>query len=60
LPPFQNVADTLQALQADARTLQTAVATEHAPAKSLEIGRRQLQLGAIHYLALLTVEMTYQ
>jgi NodT family efflux transporter outer membrane factor (OMF) lipoprotein len=57
---FQNVADALRALQADAETLKAAVAAEHAAAKSLEIARRQLQLGAIHYLALLTVEMTYQ
>jgi len=57
---FQNVADALRALQSDAETLKAAVAAEHAAAKSLEIARRQLQLGAIHYLALLTVEMTYQ
>ena len=57
---FQNVADALRALHADAETLKAAVAAEHAAAKSLEIARSQLQLGAIHYLALLTVEMTYQ
>jgi NodT family efflux transporter outer membrane factor (OMF) lipoprotein len=57
---FQNVADALRALQSDAETLKAAVGAEHAAAKSLEITRRQLQLGAIHYLALLTVEMTYQ
>ena len=47
-------------VQADADALKAAVTAEHAAAKSLEIARRQLQLGAIHYLALLTVEMTYQ
>jgi NodT family efflux transporter outer membrane factor (OMF) lipoprotein len=57
---FQNVADALRALQADADALQAAVAAERAAAKSLEIARRQLQLGAIHYLALLTVETTYR
>ena len=57
---FQNVADALRTLQADAETLKAAVAAERAAARSLEIARRQLQLGAIHYLALLTVEMTYQ
>jgi NodT family efflux transporter outer membrane factor (OMF) lipoprotein len=57
---LQNVADALRALQADAETLKAAVAAEHAAARSLEIARRQLQLGAIHYLALLTVETTYQ
>jgi outer membrane protein TolC len=57
---FQNVADTLRALQADAETLTAAVAAERAAAKSLEIARRRLQLGAINYLALLTAENTYQ
>jgi NodT family efflux transporter outer membrane factor (OMF) lipoprotein len=52
---LQNVADALRALQADAATLKAAVAAEHAAAKSLEITRRQLERGAIHYLALLAV-----
>jgi len=57
---FQNVADVLHALQSDAETLKAAYAAERAAFKSLEIARRQLQLGSIQYLALLTVEMTYQ
>jgi NodT family efflux transporter outer membrane factor (OMF) lipoprotein len=57
---FQNVADALHALQSDAETLKAASAAERAAAKSLDIARRQLQLGAIHYLALLTAENTYQ
>ncbi len=57
---FQNVADALHALQSDAETLKAAVAAERAAFKSLEITRRQLQLGAIGYLALLTVQNTYQ
>src|SRR6202045_3744333 len=57
---FQNVADALHALQSDAETLKAAYAAERAAAKSLHISRRQLQLGAIHYLALLTAENTYQ
>jgi len=57
---FQNVADALRALQADADALKAAVAAEHAAARASKSRRRQLQLGAIHYLALLTVEMTYQ
>jgi outer membrane protein TolC len=56
---FQNVADVLQALQADADTLKAAYAAERAAFKSLEIARRQLQLGAIGYLGLLTAENTY-
>jgi NodT family efflux transporter outer membrane factor (OMF) lipoprotein len=57
---FQNVADTLQALQSDAETLKAAYAAERAAFKSLEIARRQLQLGAITYLGLLTAQNTYQ
>jgi NodT family efflux transporter outer membrane factor (OMF) lipoprotein len=59
LSAFQNVADSLHALQSDAETLRAAYAAERAAFKSLEIGRAQLQLGAIGYLGLLTVENTY-
>jgi NodT family efflux transporter outer membrane factor (OMF) lipoprotein len=57
---FQNVADSLHALQSDAETLKAAYAAERAAFKSLEIVRRQLQLGAIGYLGLLTAQNTYQ
>jgi NodT family efflux transporter outer membrane factor (OMF) lipoprotein len=57
---FQNVADALHALQSDADTLKAASGAERAAFKSLEIARRQLQLGAIGYLGLLTTENTYQ
>ncbi|MBV9861975.1 MAG: efflux transporter outer membrane subunit [Alphaproteobacteria bacterium] len=60
LTAFQNVADTLRALQADADALRTNAAAEHAAAESLTIARRQLQLGAINYLGLLTAEQTEQ
>jgi len=56
---FQSVADALHALQSDAETLKAASAAERAAFKSLEIARRQLQLGAIGYLGLLTAENTY-
>jgi NodT family efflux transporter outer membrane factor (OMF) lipoprotein len=56
---FQNVADSLHALQFDAETLKAAYAAERAASKSLEIARRQLQLGAIGYLGLLTAQNTY-
>jgi len=57
---FQNVADALHALESDAETLKAAYAAERAAFKSLEIARRQLQLGAIGYLGLLTTQNTYQ
>ena len=50
----------MHAVQSDAETLRAAVAAERAAFKSLEIARRQLQLGAISYLGLLTAENTYQ
>jgi outer membrane protein TolC len=56
---FQNVADALHAVQSDAETLKAAFVAERAAFKSLEIARRQLQLGAISYLGLLTAENTY-
>jgi NodT family efflux transporter outer membrane factor (OMF) lipoprotein len=56
---FQNVADSLHALQSDADTLKAAYAAERAAFKSLDIARRQLQLGAIGYLGLLTAENSY-
>jgi NodT family efflux transporter outer membrane factor (OMF) lipoprotein len=56
---FQNVADSLHALQSDAETLKAAYAAERAAFKSLQIARQQLQLGAIGYLGLLTTENTY-
>jgi len=57
---FQNVADTLHALQNDANALNAASEAERAAAESLKIARRQLQLGDISYLALLNAELTYQ
>jgi NodT family efflux transporter outer membrane factor (OMF) lipoprotein len=57
---FQNVADTLHALQSDANTLKAALAAEQAAAMSLAITRQQLQLGAINYLALINAQQTYE
>jgi len=60
LTAFQNVADTLHAIQSDADALKAAVAAERAADKSLAIARRQLELGDISYVALLNAEQTYQ
>jgi NodT family efflux transporter outer membrane factor (OMF) lipoprotein len=57
---FQNVADTLHALQSDADLLAAASRSEHAAADSVKITRRQLELGAVGYLALLNAQQTYQ
>jgi NodT family efflux transporter outer membrane factor (OMF) lipoprotein len=60
LSAFQNVADTLHAIQCDADALKAADTAERASAKSLAIARKQLELGDISYLALLNAEQTYQ
>jgi len=55
---FQNVADCLTALQSDAAALRAAVAADDAATRTLTITRKQLELGAIGYLALLNAEQT--
>jgi NodT family efflux transporter outer membrane factor (OMF) lipoprotein len=60
LNAFQNVADSLQAIQSDAVALRAADKAERAAAKSLGIARRQLDLGDISVLMLLGTEQTYQ
>jgi NodT family efflux transporter outer membrane factor (OMF) lipoprotein len=57
---FQNVADALRALQSDADALKADLDAEKAAGDSLALARKQLQLGAVGYLALLNAEQTYQ
>jgi NodT family efflux transporter outer membrane factor (OMF) lipoprotein len=57
---FQNVADTLHALQADADAMKAAVAFEQASKLSLDLARRQFELGYVNYLSLLSAEQAYQ
>jgi NodT family efflux transporter outer membrane factor (OMF) lipoprotein len=57
---FQNVADTLHALDADAKALKAAAHAEHTASRSLDIVRKQLALGEIDRLALLTSEQSWQ
>ena len=57
---FQNVADALHALQADAETLKAAVAAEAAAKKSLDLTLTAQQLGAVSYVAVLTAQQTYR
>lgn len=56
---FQNVADALHALQYDADNLKAADAAERAARRSLDLTRRQLQLGFVNYQALLIAQQTY-
>jgi NodT family efflux transporter outer membrane factor (OMF) lipoprotein len=57
---FQNVADVLVSLESDADALQAAVNSERAAARSVEITRAQLRLGAGSYLSVLAAEQLYQ
>ncbi|MBD8900081.1 efflux transporter outer membrane subunit [Rhodanobacter sp. DHG33] len=57
---LQNVADTLYALQADADALQAAQVAEQAARHSLDINRRQFDLGDVNRLAVLQAEQTWQ
>ena len=57
---FQNVADSLRALQYDADTLKAQATAERAAAESLAISHQAMQLGAVSYLSLLNAEQTYQ
>jgi NodT family efflux transporter outer membrane factor (OMF) lipoprotein len=60
LTAFQNVADTLHAIQCDADALKAAVAAERAAATSLTIAQQRLELGDVSYLELINAEQTYQ
>jgi len=60
LTAFQNVADTLHALQQDADALNSATAAKTAAGVTLDLARKQYESGYASYLALLSAEQTYQ
>lgn len=60
LTAFQNVADTLTALQQDAEGLKAAATAEADARATLELSQRQWKDGYISYLALLSAEQAYQ
>ena len=57
---FQNVADSLNALQHDADTLRSAVNAANAAKVSLDLTRRQLEIGNAGYLDSLNAQQSYQ
>jgi NodT family efflux transporter outer membrane factor (OMF) lipoprotein len=59
LTAFQNVADALHALAADADSLDAASRAENAAEKSLGVAHHQLEIGSVGYLALVSSEQTY-
>jgi len=56
---FQNVADALRALQADARAMKAAVHSEETAKASLDIVEKQLNAGQVNLLAVLNAQQTY-
>ena len=60
LNAFQNVADSLTALEQDAEGLKAAASAEAAAKTTLELTQRRARDGYAGYLALLNAEQTYQ
>jgi NodT family efflux transporter outer membrane factor (OMF) lipoprotein len=60
LTAFQNVADTLNALQQDAEALKASAAAKDAATVALDLSKQQYQSGYANYLALLSAEQAYQ
>ena len=59
LAAMQDVADTLRALEADARNLRAEAAADDLAAKSLDISKKQLAAGGISHVQFLVVERQY-
>jgi NodT family efflux transporter outer membrane factor (OMF) lipoprotein len=57
---FQNVADTLRALRADADALQASADAERAARTTFELAQRQRSLGTISMVAVLNAEQSYR
>ncbi len=60
LEAFRNVADSLRALEADARTLRAQADAELAARETLELTQEQFRLGAVSALSLLVAQRLYQ
>lgn len=60
LGAFQNVADTLTAIDQDARALKASAAAAEAARTTLDLSERQWKAGYASYLTLLSAEQAYQ
>ncbi len=60
LEAFQNVADTLRALETDARALRAQAEAEAMARDTRDLTQKQFELGAVSYLSLLTAQQQYQ
>jgi NodT family efflux transporter outer membrane factor (OMF) lipoprotein len=56
---FQNVADVLRALEADARTLQARSRAEASAREALDLAEQQLELGGVSVLTLLEAQRQF-
>jgi NodT family efflux transporter outer membrane factor (OMF) lipoprotein len=59
LAAFQNVADVLRALQADARAIDAAIAAEQSAQRSIDLVRRQVEQGQVSSPVLLNAQNAY-
>jgi NodT family efflux transporter outer membrane factor (OMF) lipoprotein len=57
---FQDVANALRALEADADSLNQQVVAERSAQANLDLVQAQFRLGAVAYINLLTAQQTYQ
>ena len=60
LTAFQNVADSLLALEGDAEVLAAQTGAEQSAAESLRLVQAQYKAGGANYLQVLTSEQAYQ
>ncbi len=60
LQAFQNVADSLRAIENDAKELKAQNQAELAASKTLDLTDQQFKLGAVNYILLLNAQQTYQ
>ena len=57
---FQNVADTLHAIEEDNNALNASIRAEKAAEQSLEVSNKALNLGAVNYLSVLNAQQVSQ
>lgn len=60
LQAFQNVADSLRAIENDAKELKAQNKAEIAALNTLNLTQQQFKLGAVNYILLLNAQQTYQ
>lgn len=60
LNAFQNVADSLNAIEMDAKTLKMTTISEESALTALTLIKQQFHLGSVNYLSLLNAERQYQ